>query len=285
MPVARRRAEQYERVAVLRSRPVVVGHRKESTVGAHEEEQVVAVRDGARRRPDHDLGLVLVPPAHGGPREGAAEERLAPCVRGDHPVLVARRRGSVDHPVDAAFQRRRGERGEVVLRRQEEHRRDTFHLGTATGRGRERLARREPETGSADPVAFLLDARPHEDVEAGLLQRQPEIHHPAAADQQRPGAGGPDDAEDPGHGRRGQPVDQHGHDDHQEGDREDLVGTRDSPGDQGRRERRRRRGGHDAPRVRPADEATLGSGQAGTQRRGQRHQGTDHQHDHSHRPE
>ena len=101
--------------------------------------------------------------------------------------------------------------------------------------------------------------------------------HGRAADQKRPGAAGPADAQSPGGQRRGQAVQGHrGHDD-DERDRQDLGRAADALGGQARAERRRGGGRDDAARSHPADEGTLAFGQVRPQRRRERNDGPGHE--------
>ncbi len=106
-------------------------------------------------------------------------------------------------PVDAnagvAVEDGRGERVEVVLARQQEHRRDLLEPGAAAGGRREQLTGRQLEPCLPDLLTLLLQASPHQDRKSCGVQRSPEVDYPQiVADQKWPGARRTHDAQTPG---------------------------------------------------------------------------------------
>jgi hypothetical protein len=146
------------------------------------------------------------------------------------------------------------------------------------GGRREQLTGRQCQPCLPDLLPLLIQPSPHHYLQARGLHDSSEFDNPrSAADQKRPGASGPGDAQSPGGRHRGQAVKGHCRDDHHERGRQDLGGAADALGDQARSERRRGGGGDDAAWSHPADERTLAFCQVRSQRGRERGDGPGHE--------
>src|SRR5512139_2207641 len=173
---------------------------------------------------------------------------------------MARRwwREAVDLPAETSLQDGRGKCVEVVLVAEQEHRRDPLELRASAGGSGEQPARGELEPGGADRLALPLQRGPQDRLDPGSPERSSQVDHPwVSSHEQGAAPRRADDAETPGNGHGGEPVEADGGDDDEEGDREDLVGSADARGHQGGGERRRGGGGDDATRGHPRDEHAL----------------------------
>ena len=234
-------------------------------VRTHQEQQVVpgergVVRGGRRAvgSLNGDARAAGVPVGDRPPGQVLAEQDFTAGVGSDHPVTGPLRRETVYPPVDAGREQDRGQGVEVVFVRQQQHGRDPLQSRAAASGGGQQLAGGQLQAGLADLLALAIQGGPHQHLQAGGPQGQPEVNDPrVAADQERPGAVGPADAQPPGHGRRGQAVQGHRRHDHEEGRGQDLGRAADSLGRQARPERRGGSSGDNPARGHPADERAL----------------------------
>ncbi len=156
--------------------------------GSHEEQEVVpgGQHDAGRLR--DDPGAAVIPAAQCPLGQPLTEQDLPADVGRDDAVAAPRRCEPVDTALDVAGQQHRRERVEVVFVREQEHGRDLLEPGAPAGGGREQLTGRQLEPGLPDLLPLLIQARPHQHVQAGGPQRPAQVDDPAvAAHQQRSG--------------------------------------------------------------------------------------------------
>jgi len=106
----------------------------------------------------HDLSPIVIPAAYRRPGHSGAEQDLTAGVGRHHAFSAQRRREPVHATFDVALQHGRGERVEIVLCGQQEHRRDPLEPRAAAGRRGEQLARRQLQPGLPDPLPLPLQA-------------------------------------------------------------------------------------------------------------------------------
>ena len=103
-------------------------------------------------------------------------------------MAALRRRQPVHASLDAFCQQHGGERVEVVLVCQQEHGRDSLEPRAAAGGRREQLTRGQFQPRLPDLIPLLIQARPHEHLQARGPQRPPETDDPRH--RRRPAAAG-----------------------------------------------------------------------------------------------